>query len=81
CEGESIPYIYPLNVGKNIKKELVEEKIYVPTLWGHIAENGDKNSWEYELAENTIFLPLDQRYGMDDITYIINCVKEKLARK
>lgn len=26
-EPESIPYIYPLNIGKNIKKELIENKI------------------------------------------------------
>jgi hypothetical protein len=43
CEPNSIPYVYPLNVGKNIKKELVEKKIYVPTLWNMDTEEANIN--------------------------------------
>lgn len=75
CAENSVPYIYPLNVGRNIKKQLVEKKIYVPTLWGHMIEEKFKGSLEYRLSDETIFLPLDQRYYYNDIEYIIETVK------
>ena len=80
CEKKSIPYLYPLNAGKNIKNELVKQKIYVPTLW-NMNENEDKIQFETFLKNNTIFLPLDQRYDVNDIEYIIAVIKELLENK
>ncbi len=79
CEPNSIPYVYPLNVGKNIKKELVEKKIYVPTLWNMDTEEANIN-FELSLKNNTLFLPLDQRYEKKDILNIISFVKELLDK-
>ena len=70
CEENSIPYIYPLNVGKNIKDKLIKEKIYVPTLWSQVLDAGFDNTAEKKMAENTLFLPLDQRYAEEDISFI-----------
>ena len=75
CEKTSIPYLYPLNFGVNIKKELVSNKIYVPTLWAQCLVD-DKNPFEKYLAENTILLPLDQRYDVNDMFYIVQVIKE-----
>ncbi len=80
CENKSIPYVYPLNVGKNIKNELVQRKIYVPTLW-NMNENEDKIKFETFLKNNTLYLPLDQRYSKQDILYIISVVIELLSLK
>lgn len=77
-ENESVPYMYPLNVGANIKKALVEQKIYVPTLWGHLLQNANKESLEFRLSDETIFLPLDQRYNETDIKYVIWEVQKAL---
>lgn len=76
CEEDSVPYVYPLNIGKNIKKRLIEEKIYVPTLWSHLLQEHFRNTFEFQLASDTLFLPLDQRYGKEDIEFIINRVNE-----
>ena len=80
CEHGSVPYLYPLNVGRDIKKALVEKRIYVPTLWNM---NVDEKNIEFEmtLKNNTIFLPLDQRYCKNDIEYIVGTVKELLGHK
>ena len=75
CESGSIPYIYPLNVGKNIKQKLVEQRIYVPTLWKQLIHHDFSSKIEYDFAENTIFLPADQSYVKKDIMYIIQIVK------
>lgn len=79
CEKNSVPYMYPLNVGRNIKSQLVKERIYVPTLWGHTLTEKFKGTFEYRLSDETIFLPLDQRYGQDDIEFIIETVKRIVA--
>ena len=74
-EEDSIPYIYPLNVGKNIKDKLIKEKIYVPTLWSPCLDKQFDNRLEQKLAADTLFLPLDQRYDERDIKYISEKVK------
>ena len=79
CENGSIPYLYPLNVGKNIKQELINNKIYVPTLWNMESEKSNIE-FELNLKDYTIFLPLDQRYDKNDILYIINKVKSILEK-
>lgn len=78
CEKESIPYIYPLDVGKNIREKLIKEKIYVPTLWGHCLDKQFDNTMEQKLTEDTLFLPLDQRYDEKDIEFISEKVQELL---
>ena len=78
CEDDCTPYIYPLNVGKNIKVKLIKEKIYVPTLWGQCLDKQFTNKLEQKLATNTLFLPLDQRYDEKDINYISEKVKDLL---
>ena len=78
CEEDSIPYIYPLNVGKNIKDKLIKEKIYVPTLWSQCLDKQFDNKLEQKLAADTLFLPLDQRYDESDIKYISEKVKALL---
>ncbi len=74
CETGSIPYIYPLNIGKNIKAKLIKEKIYVPTLWSQVLNNQFYNTIEQKLAADTLFLPLDQRYDEQDIEFIVKRV-------
>lgn len=78
CERNSIPYLFPLNVNENIKKKLIEEKIYVPTLWGQVLDENDTYTFEKKLTENTLFLPVDQRYSSNDIKYIIQKIKALL---
>ena len=75
-EDESVPYMFPLNVGKNIKKELVAEKIYVPTLWSSTFDDSFKGTLEYKLSGETLFLPVDQRYNDEDIIYICDTVQK-----
>jgi dTDP-4-amino-4,6-dideoxygalactose transaminase len=78
CEKESIPYIYPLKARKDIKEKLIKEKIYVPTLWSQVLDARFDNTLEKKMAENTLFLPLDQRYDERDIKYISERVQELL---
>jgi hypothetical protein len=75
-------FFYPLLIdhGNLIKKKLIERKIYVPTLWPNVLHESDRNTVEYYYADNIIFLPIDQRYGLECMKYmvnILNSVKEE----
>lgn len=74
-------YLFPLYLpgrGEALKKSLIGEKIYAPTLWNgpDLLSNG--TSFELSLAKDTVFLPIDQRYERQDMSHIINRVKEYL---
>lgn len=81
-----IPYInnaysYPLLIenGEEIRKKLIEKMIYIPVLWPNVLRDCDKNSVEYNYAINILPLPCDQRYGFDDINYIVDLLLDLIS--
>ncbi len=66
-------FMYPLLVenGASARKKLQAEKIYIPTLWPTVFEVAEKGNSEYKMAEDILPLPIDQRYGIDDMEYIV----------
>ena len=70
--------MYPLMVenGAALRKKLQAEKIYIPTLWSTVFEVAEKNSLEYTMAENILPLPIDQRYGIEDMEYMVKRIFE-----
>lgn len=75
-------YVYPYlpqQDGEIIKKRLVEQRIYVPTLWNgeDLKHNGNSN--ELEMMNCCIFLPVDQRYNQEDINHIISVMHKIIS--
>lgn len=72
------PFAYPLYIenGIEIKKILAKKKIYIPTLWRNVVKNMEEESLEYRYAANILPIPCDQRYGITDMKYITNLIKE-----
>lgn len=70
-------FSYPLllNNGKELRKKLIENKIYVPTLWPNVIEN-QENKIEKYLALNILPLPCDQRYNEEDMNYIADVIQK-----
>ena len=66
-------FMYPLMVenGAAIRKMLQAKKIFIPTLWPTVFEVAAPNEMEYKMAENILPLPVDQRYGIEDMEYIV----------
>ena len=48
----------------------------MPTLWPNVLENMSSESIEYKWTANILPLPCDQRYTIEDMKYIINCLQE-----
>ena len=70
---ESCPMVYPFlnnNSDNDLKKKLIDNKIFVATYWPNVLEMNKKESLEYYFASNIIYLPIDQRVTIEDLNYI-----------
>jgi len=67
------PFAYPYYAenGIEIRKKLARKKIYIPTLWPNVIQDGNEKSIEYDYAANILPLPCDQRYGLEDMECIV----------
>lgn len=75
-------YPFYLENGIEIRKKLAAKKIYIPTLWPNVLEDTPESSLEYDYAANILPLPCDQRYGIEEMNYIIEEIhKSKLFIK
>jgi len=75
------PFMYPLFLenGNIVKDRLIANKIYVPTLWPATFDVAAENSVEWNFAKNIVPLPIDQRYGIDDMKYMLGVLKDVLS--
>lgn len=71
-------FMYPLYVenGATIRKKLQQEKIYIPILWPSVFEICQENELEYDMANNILPLPIDQRYREEDMRYMISMLRK-----
>ncbi len=73
-------FMYPLYIenGEKIREKLIQNKIYVPTLWPDVFTVCDSSNLEYDMAKNILPLPIDQRYDLDDMKYIADEVEKQM---
>lgn len=71
------PYMYPLYIedGEKIRSQLQTKKIYIPTLWPAVFKRCNERELEYDMAKNILPLPVDQRYDLSDMIYLVNTIK------
>jgi len=71
-------FAYPLLLrnGASIRKQLLKSKIYIPILWPNVLYDVEKESLEYNYAENILPLPVDQRYNLEDMQLIIDVISK-----
>lgn len=69
-------FAYPLWIekGREVRKKLIEQKIFVPILWPNVIDEMPTGSLEFELADNILPLPCDQRYTIKDMNYICESI-------
>ena len=77
-DENSVPMVYPyLSTDGNLRDKLIANRVYVARYWPNVLDWCREGDWEYTLAKNTCYLPVDQRYGENDMMRIIdNIIKE-----
>ena len=74
-DEDAIPMVYPyLTKDDKLKQKLIDERIYVATYWPNVLKWSKKEDLEYEMSINSCFLPIDQRYGIEEMERIINVI-------
>ena len=70
-------YMYPLYIdnGEVVRKKLQANKIFVPILWPDVFELCHEDELEYDMANNILPIPVDQRYGIEDMEYIVEEIR------
>lgn len=72
---DSVPMVYPFRTkNKDLKKQLINKKIYCATYWPNVFEWCSEDTNSYILAEEIIALPIDQRYSINDMKKILENV-------
>jgi len=67
------PMIYPFLCKKDgLKEKLINKKIYIPTYWSSVFDCVARDSVEYMMTKYLLPLPIDQRYGLNELREIVN---------
>lgn len=79
--GRPGTFMYPLLLenGAEIRKRLQKKNIYIPTLWPDVLQRCETILLENKLADNILPLPIDQRYGIDDMDFIAQQIKSAIS--
>ena len=69
-KSDYVPMVYPLAIkNSNTKKELIENKIYTATYW--LDAKSRVNPQELFFIDEVVYLPIDQRYTLQDMWRIV----------
>ncbi len=70
--GRQIPMVYPfLTQRSDLKSKLNANRIYTASYWPSVLDHVNKQSTEFFITSNFVFLPIDQRYSKEDMDSII----------
>ncbi|MCC8426361.1 hypothetical protein [Mucilaginibacter sp. UR6-11] len=70
------PLVYPfLSNDRQLKLHLIQRNIFVPTYWPNVFEWTDTSMYENYLARNIVPLPIDHRYSLFDMNYMLNTLR------
>jgi len=74
----TVPLVYPYYVenGVRLRQYLINHQVFCARYWPNVLEWCQPNEWEYQLAENLVCIPVDQRYDEKDM----QCILDILAR-
>ena len=73
---DSVPMVYPYLVPKKgLRDKLIENKIFVARYWPNVLEWAKPDDIDHLLAYQMQPLPIDQRYGIEEMKRIVDIIK------
>ena len=76
-DDNAVPMVYPYLVPvEGLREKLIENKVFVARYWPNVLEWTKDKEFEYLLAYQMQPLPIDQRYGEEEMKYIINKIQK-----
>ena len=73
-------FMYPLYIdnGEKLRKKLQDQKIYIPILWPSVFKLCSESELEYDMAKNILPLPVDQRYDIETMKYLLESIQNNI---
>ncbi|MEX2600472.1 MAG: hypothetical protein WD355_02410 [Balneolaceae bacterium] len=72
----SVPMVYPYLCGRtDLRETLTRNRIYTAQYWRDVLARTDSSTLEYHLADRLIPLPIDQRYGREEMDRILEVIE------
>ena len=78
CYGE-VPMIFPFatELGPKLRKYLIAKKVFVAKYWPNVDAWAGEEAVETWMANYILPLPIDQRYGEEDMKRIVRLIKNR----
>ncbi len=74
-DSDAVPMVYPfMTTDPGLRQRLIDNKVYVATYWPNVKEWGGHDTLEYTLSCNLLPLPVDHRYGTEDMKRILQLI-------
>jgi hypothetical protein len=74
-DDETVPMVYPyMSEDSMLRQKLIEKKVFVATYWPNVREWTSEEKLERTLVDRLVPLPIDYRYGKDEMESIIRIV-------
>lgn len=72
------PFAYPCLVdnGVEVRRKLATKNVFIPTNWEYLISQAPEGSLEKYWSENILPLPVDQRYGREEMLMIVKTIKQ-----
>ena len=72
---DAVPMVYPFfTEDDSLRQLLIENKVFVAQYWPNVLDWCDQDSNDYKLTKQLLPLPMDQRYGEEDMKRIIQLI-------
>lgn len=78
---DDVPMVYPLYLenGAEIRAKLITNKVFVARYWPNVLDDVRPEDLEYRLTMNLLPLPIDQRYGKEEMDRMIGMICNQLV--
>ncbi|MEE0197358.1 MAG: hypothetical protein UEJ46_01180 [Eggerthellaceae bacterium] len=79
-EAPAVPFMYPYMVmdPEGVRQDAAVEGVYIPELWPNVSRDSGAGSASIGYSSNILPLPVDQRYGRDDLNYLVDVLRSLL---
>lgn len=73
------PMVYPYRTDNAmLRQHLISNKVFVATYWPNVLRDNPEQSTAHKLSASILPLPIDQRYGEEEMDYIVELIVNNL---
>jgi len=76
--NNDVPMIFPYKIkdGQSLRMHLIKNKVFVAKYWPNVEVWAGEDAIETWMENNILPIPIDQRYGVEDMKYITENIKK-----